>query len=223
MDPRNTVREGYDKVSRAYRGDTIAARDAQCYCDCADFLRTRLLTGSRVLDLGCGCGIPLAKELSKSHRVTGVDLSPVQIERARALVPNADFRCADMTQITMPNSWFDAVVALYSIIHVPLADQPGCFADVGRWLKPNGWLVCVVGHREWTGTEENWLGVPGATMFWSHADQATYHQWLTDNGFRVEPPRFIPEGRGGHTMFMAQKIANQVPAETACNRVLRLA
>ena len=46
-------------------------------------------------------------------------------------------------------------------------------------------------------------------MFWSHTDQHTYDWWLTDNGFHVKATRFIPEGSGGHTMFMAQRIANQ--------------
>jgi hypothetical protein len=66
-----------------------------------------------------------------------------------------------------------------------------------------------VGHRAWTGTEENWLDVPGGGMFWSHADEQTYARWLTENGFQIEATRFIPEGKGGHAMFMARKTANQ--------------
>ena len=52
-----------------------------------------------MLDLGCGNGVPVARELSARFAVTGVDLSPVQVERARALVPGARFVCADMTAV----------------------------------------------------------------------------------------------------------------------------
>jgi len=38
---------------------------------------------ARVLDLGCGNGVPVAKALAVGgHDVTGVDLSAVQVERA---------------------------------------------------------------------------------------------------------------------------------------------
>jgi len=48
-----------------------------------------LPSGDMVLDLGCGCGIPVAQELAQHFQVTGVDLSEVQIARARQLVPQA--------------------------------------------------------------------------------------------------------------------------------------
>lgn len=218
MNPKDIVREGYDKVSRAYRGDTFATKDDACYRQCIDMLLGNLADGSRVLDLGCGCGIPTTRELSLRHKVTGVDISPVQIERARSLVPSAEFVCADMTALTLPASGFDAVVSLYAIIHVPLEEQPNLFRKVSKWLKHGGWLLCTVGHRQWTGTEENWLGVPGGKMFWSHADQQTYERWLTDMSFRIEKTMFIPEGNGGHTALLAQNSANNASQPTSLTR-----
>jgi SAM-dependent methyltransferase len=135
--------------------------------------------------------------------VTGVDISPVQIERARELVPSAGFLCADMTEVSFPPGSFDAVLALYSIIHVPLEEQEGLFGKIARWMKAGGWLLCTVGHREWTGTEQNWLDVEGGTMYWSHADEATYRRWLEGSGFYIEERVFLPEGEGGHTAFLA--------------------
>ena len=39
--------------------------------------------GSRILDVGCGNGLPATRELALSHEVTGVDISEQQIARAR--------------------------------------------------------------------------------------------------------------------------------------------
>jgi len=215
MNPKDIVRDGYDKVSRAYRGDAFAPKDDPCHRQGIDLLLGNIADGSRVLDLGCGCGIPTTRELSMRHKVTGVDISPVQIQRARSLVPSAEFICADMTTLTLPACGFDAVVSLYAIIHVPLEEQPGLFLKISMCLKHGGWLLCTVGHRQWTGTEENWLGVPGGKMFWSHADQQTYERWLTDLGFRIEKTMFIPEGKDGHTNLLARYIANNAPQPTS--------
>ena len=64
-----------------------------------DLLEMRVREGVAVLDLGCGCGVPVARRLARRYAVTGVDLSPVQVERARTLVPNATFICADMAAL----------------------------------------------------------------------------------------------------------------------------
>jgi len=204
VNPKDLVKAGFDMVSHAYRGDTFDSRANPFYHDCLELLAGRLVAGSRVLDLGCGCGIPATEELSRRHRVTGVDISPVQVERARSLAPRAEFVCADMTAIVLPAGEFDAVLSLYAIIHIPVDEQPCMFGRIRNWLKPGGWFLCTVGHKAWTGTEENWLGVAGATMFWSHADQATYQTWLRNAGFRSETTRFVPEGDGGHSLFLAQ-------------------
>jgi ubiquinone/menaquinone biosynthesis C-methylase UbiE len=83
----------------------------------------RLPTNAAVLDLGCGCGVPVAHSLAQvGHTVTGVDFSEVQIRRARQLVPAATFIRADATTATFPAVSFDAVLCLYALIHMPLSE-----------------------------------------------------------------------------------------------------
>ena len=102
---------------------------------------------------------------AEDFAVTGVDISSVQIERARNFVPRAEFVCADMTEVDFPAESFAAIVSLYAIIHIPLDEQPALFAKLFEWLQPEGYLLVTVGNRAWTGVEENWLDVTGATMF----------------------------------------------------------
>ena len=201
-DPKAIVRHGYDLVSRAYRADDAGEG---AYAHWLDFLEARVRPPAKVLDLGCGCGVPVARRLAPRYEVTGVDLSPVQIDRARALVPGATFVCDDMTAIEFADAGVDAIVCLYALIHVPLAEQPGLLRNIGRWLRPGGVLVATVGHRAWTGIEKDWLGVPGGDMWWSHADAATYRGWLAHAGLVIELERFVPEGRGGHTLVVASR------------------
>ncbi|MFD0069801.1 methyltransferase domain-containing protein, partial [Streptomyces sp. NPDC127574] len=48
-----------------------------------------LAAGSRVLDLGCGTGVPTARQLSDAGlEVTGIDLSPGMVKLAGESVPD---------------------------------------------------------------------------------------------------------------------------------------
>lgn len=201
-DERDVVRRGYDALSYRYRADDA---DDGPYAPWLADLHPRLPAAAAVLDLGCGCGVPVARFLANAgHQVTGVDISDVQVERARRLVPTGTFVRADATRLTLPPMSFDAVVCLYALIHLPLADQPGLLDRIATWLRPGGWLLATVGHEAWTGTEENWLD-GRAAMWWSHADAATYRAWLRQAGLTIVAEDFIPEGAGGHALFWAQR------------------
>ena len=201
-DPKSIVRHGYDLVSRAYRADD--AEDGM-YADWLDTLETRVAPGSRILDLGCGCGVPVVRRLAPTYAVTGIDLSPVQIARARELVPRATFVCADMTTLRFPDESFSAITCFYALIHLPLAEQPILLGDIRRWLLPGGLFLATVGHGAWTGLEKDWLGIAGGDMWWSHADAGTYRRWFAEAGLRVELESFVPEGDGGHTLLLATR------------------
>lgn len=202
--PKDIVRQGYDKVSHAYRADDFDL-EGTGYQQYLGWLMPRLADGARVLDLGCGNGVPVARTLAERFQVTGIDLSPVQVERARALVPGAEFRVADMSSTGFPPEYFDAVVSFFAIIHVPVGEQVGLIGAIGAWLKPGGYFLASVGHKAWEGTEEDWRGVPGATMYWSHTDAATYKSWIRAAGMQIVEEGFLPEGDGGHAVLLAQK------------------
>ena len=200
-DPVALVRSGYNAISRTYRGDDDTAREYQPWLA---RLQESIPQGGPVLDLGCGCGIPVARALAAAgHRVTGVDISDVQVERARRLVPGAVFLRADATDTDFPPDSFDAVVCLYTLIHLPLDRQPLLLGSIARWLRPGGWLLAVTGQYAWTGTQGSWLGGT-APMWWSQADAATYRTWLTQAGLEVTRQQFVPEGDSGHALFWAR-------------------
>lgn len=202
IDERDLVRRGYDALSYHYRRDDA---DDGRYAPWLATLHTRLPAGAAVLDIGCGCGVPVARSLADAgHQVTGVDISDVQIERARRLVPSGTFIRVDATRLNLQPVSFDAVVCLYALIHMPLPEQPRLIGRIASWLRPGGWLLATVGHNAWTGTEDNWLDGP-APMWWSHTDAATYRSWLLHTNLMITSQEFIPEGAGGHTLFWAQR------------------
>jgi 2-polyprenyl-3-methyl-5-hydroxy-6-metoxy-1,4-benzoquinol methylase len=200
--PKDVVGRGYDALSYRYRGDADALEH---YATWLAQLQERVPPGGAVLDVGSGCGVPLARDLAAAgYAVTGVDLSAVQVERARRLVPTARFLHADAGEVSFPASSFDAVVSLYALIHMPLDEQPRLLRRIGRWLRPGGWLLATTGHHAWTGSEDNWLGGE-APMWWSQADAATYRAWIEQAGLSVVTEDLVPEGDGAHALFWARR------------------
>lgn len=203
---RDLVRRGYDAISRAYRSDAgerhaTSAEDLSLYRGWITELAELLPKGARVLDLGCGAGLPATGLLVRAgFDVLGVDFSAVQIARARELVPDATFVEADMTTWDTAAASFDAIASFYALIHVPLPDQRALFARIRRWLRPGGYFLAIVGYGAWTGVEE-YLGAP---MFWDHADVNTYLTWFREAGLEPIWNRFIPEGESGHALILAR-------------------
>jgi SAM-dependent methyltransferase len=181
--PKDVVGRGYDALSYRCRGDADALEH---YATWLAQLQERVPPGGAVLDVGSGGGVPLARDLAAAgYAVTGVDLSAVQVERARRLVPTARFLHADL-------------------IHMPLDEQPRLLRRIGRWLRPGGWLLATTGHHAWTGSEDNWLGGE-APMWWSQADAATYRAWIEQAGLSVVTEDLVPEGDGAHALFWARR------------------
>ncbi|MBD0695793.1 methyltransferase type 11 [Streptomyces sp. CBMA123] len=201
-DPKDLVRRGYDLLSVHY--ERVFNSETK-YGSWIEELLGRLPEAGTVLDVGCGTGVPVVRSLAAAgHRVTGVDISDVQVQRARELVPEAEFIRADATTLAFPSGTFDAVICLYALIHIPVEEQPALLKRIASWLRPGGWFLVTTGYRAWTGTDENWLG-GGAAMWWSHADADTNRSWLLQAGLEVSREEFVPEGDGGHILFWAQQ------------------
>ena len=160
------VAQGYDALGADYLEWVSAFVDPGRDRMLDEFM-ARLASGSRVLDLGCGPGLPSTRLLADRFEVTGVDISEVQLEAARRNVPRASFIQDDFMDVDFPPDSFDGVTAFYSIIHVPRDEQGQLFERVYRWLVPGGVFLATLGagdDPDWFG---DWLDVP---MFFSSHD-----------------------------------------------------
>jgi len=99
-----------------------------------------------VLDAGCGYGgssIWLAKNIG--CKVTGLNIVPFQINRARQFVQKqgledlVSFRKEDFARTSFPDASFDVVWGLESIVHAQ--NKLEVMTEFSRLLRPNGRLV----------------------------------------------------------------------------------
>jgi cyclopropane fatty-acyl-phospholipid synthase-like methyltransferase len=156
---REIVARGYDRVADDYEALESAEapwpRLTRVRAFAAD-----LAPGSRVLDVGCGNGLPATRELTLLHEVTGIDLSEEQIARARANVPAATFILGDAREVDLVAGAFDAIVALYLVDNVPRDDYPALFRRLHDLLKPGGRLLLSAEPGDDPWQPYTWLGVP---------------------------------------------------------------
>lgn len=97
--------------------------------------------GARVLDLGCAFGFG-TRLLAGRYEAYGHDLSLPYIERARRSVPSAVFTHGPADTVPYPDRYFDAVLLLDVLEHVP--DETAVVAEMARVLRPGGQLVLSV-------------------------------------------------------------------------------
>jgi cyclopropane fatty-acyl-phospholipid synthase-like methyltransferase len=183
MQPEDWIEASYDRMADHY----LRTKDLDDPVTVAalEQLATGLPGGARVLDLGCGAGVPATQWLATRFTVTGVDVSARQLELARRHAPEALLIKASMTAADFAPATFDAVVALYSIIHVPRTEHPSLLRRIHTWLKPGGLFLATWAIDAWEGQEDNWEGW-GAAMWWSHYDAETNLQMLREAGFHTD-------------------------------------
>ncbi|ADJ49640.1 methyltransferase type 11 [Amycolatopsis mediterranei S699] len=191
---RRIVESGYDSVAERYLEWSARIADDPRSRFLGE-LTGRLDDGARVLDLGCGAGVPSTAALAGRHDVLGVDLSAAQLALARRNVPGARFERGDMTALSFPDGSFAAVTAFYSVLHVPREEHGGLFARIAAWLRPGGWFLAALGCSEANGVEAGWLGAP---MFFSSHSPAENRRLLEAAGFTLEVDEIVtmrePEG-----------------------------
>ena len=149
------------------------------------------LTGTRVLDIGCGIGgadVHLAT--LGPARVVGIDIEPDLIHkcevlaRKRGLDGMCTFRTVEPGPLPFADTTFDVVFSKDSIIHVP--DKSALAHDVYRVLKPGGWFAAsdwLCGYADQPSPEMQ-AYVEAEGLDFELADAATYEAALLDAGFR---------------------------------------
>jgi cyclopropane fatty-acyl-phospholipid synthase-like methyltransferase len=175
------VAQGYDRVADEYAALESAHVPWPRLGRVKAFI-AGLPDGSRVLDLGCGNGVPATRVIAQRHVVTGVDISPEQIARAKSNIPAASFHCADAREIDFAQGSFDAVVALYLIDNIPAQDYPSLFRKLAGWLKPGGRILLCAEPGNDPGRTYEWLGVP---MFINTLPASEVAAMLEDASLRV--------------------------------------
>ncbi|KAL1871172.1 hypothetical protein Daus18300_004917 [Diaporthe australafricana] len=148
-----------------------------------------------VLELGCGAALTSTKTLLSVPGVNVVanDMSAAQIESAKKNLSKfsetakdrVTWNEGDMMQLAFPDNSLDALVGLYSLIHLPREEQSELVARAFRWLRPGGhMLVNFTSGADEANINPNWLAEKG-WMFWSGWGPENTAEIVKGAGFQI--------------------------------------
>lgn len=137
----DSLKSTYDLVAGDYAAHIFEElKDKPFDCVLLDELAARA-GGGVICDLGCGPGHVARYLHERGANVIGIDLSPGMIERARAITPDVPFEAGDMRALDASDGAWQAIVAFYSIVHIPREELAGVFREMNRVLAPGGALL----------------------------------------------------------------------------------
>jgi len=187
----------YDLIADWYSGDrgrTVGVPEALA-------LASRLSEHSRILDVGCGNGVPITEALvAAGHRVIGLDSSSGMLARFRINLPDTALVRADCRACPFLDSAFDAAISWGMLFHLTRAAQAVALANVSRVLKPGAPFLFTA--AEIADADDN--GITGTMngVTFNYYAVADYASLLREHGFVLVD---VHDDPGVSTYFLARK------------------
>lgn len=137
---------------------------------------TDLVSGKRVLDVGCAYGYLTDILKTRGVNVSGIDISTWAIGQAQTLFPSLDFTEGDFLSSGFSNNTFDLAVTCGTIECMNTDAEIGNFlSEMRRVTKPNGIMYALIDYNRSDPIYQNktaaeWLtameaGLPGPFTF----------------------------------------------------------
>lgn len=156
-EPHDTVQQQYDEVQGDGRYEEGMARMALYHHHCQDPVIFRTLgdiRGKSLLDLACGDGFYTRRFRTEcgADPVMGIDLSPKQIERARAIEQREpagiEYRVGDVTSLKLERR-FDIVTAIHLLHYLEnAAELTAALRGIHETLNDGGQFVTMIANPE---------------------------------------------------------------------------
>ena len=143
---------------------------------------------AKVLDLCCGAGQATQELVKHFQNVTGLDASPIAIQRAKRNVPQANYVEAFAEKMPFSDRSFDLVITNTAMHEMDREQLQQIIQEVHRILSPEGQFIIIDFHRPTNPLF--WL--PVAAFLWLFETETAWelintdlHQVLSQSGFTV--------------------------------------
>ncbi|MEU9099138.1 class I SAM-dependent methyltransferase [Streptomyces sp. NPDC048361] len=183
------TRTSYDTVAASYADHLRDAIADEPYLRAVLALFAELVRdagGGTVADVGCGPGRVTAHLGELGVDALGVDLSPGMIDVARRDHPALRFEVGSMTDLPLADASVAAVLAFWSLIHIPDEAIPGVFAEFHRVTPPGAPLLLGFHLGDETRLKTQGYGGHPMKVHIHLRRPAHVTAWLHDAGFTVE-------------------------------------
>lgn len=209
MDRRKAiVRDAYDAVAVAWGEKRRETPMPTWECTWTNRFLAALPTGGRVLDLGCGVGVPILRNLAAlGHQAVGVDFSWSSLRQARSFCRGVPLIRADLAEVEFVSGSFNGAIAFDSIWHVPRQEHSTVFASMRRWIIDGGMALLTLAAAP-EGDGELFTELLGARIYYDALPEAESLQLLRTAGFSIVDHHLAPVSEAdpsrGHLIILAR-------------------
>jgi predicted TPR repeat methyltransferase len=187
----------YERHARAFDAERARSLFERGWLD---FFRSVAGPAASVLDLGCGMGEPMARNLIESaHPVTGVDSAPAMIALCRERFPSETWIVADMRELNL-GARFGGILAWDSFFHLTPEDQRAMFAVFRRHAARGAALMFTSGPL----CGEAIGSFRGEALYHASLDADEYMALLNAHGFEIVAHVVEDATCGGHTVWLSR-------------------
>jgi SAM-dependent methyltransferase len=160
-----------------------------------------LRAGAAVLDIGCGSGLPIARELiRRGFDITGVDGTPTMLAQFQHNLPGVAAHLADMRQLFLERR-FAGLLAWDSFFHLSPEDQRGMFPRFQAHAAPGAALMFTSGDAEGEAIGD----LEGDPLYHGSLNPEEYRSLLAAAGFTVIAYTAQDPACGDRTIWLAQQ------------------
>ena len=139
-----------------------------------------LRSGAPVIELACGGGYPITRDLSAAGlRLWAVDSSPTLVAKFKSRFPAIPVQCAKVQESDFFNRTYEGAIAIGLVFLLSESDQSTLIGRVSRILVPGGRFLFTAPIESGAWTDMN-----TALECWSPG-QASYEEYLREAGLRV--------------------------------------
>ncbi|MFF3784488.1 class I SAM-dependent methyltransferase [Streptomyces sp. NPDC001933] len=200
------TRSSYDTVAVSYADQLREAIAGEPYLRAALALFADMVHaagGGPVADVGCGPGHVTAHLHELGVDAFGIDLSPGMIDVARSDHPGLRFEVGTMTDLPLADASVTALLAFWSLIHVPDDEIPAVLGHFRRVVRPGGPLLLGFHVGDESRLKTQGYGGHPMHVHVHRRQPARLTDWLCDAGFTVEAQWLLDldESRPGAVLF----------------------
>ncbi|MEA3430243.1 MAG: class I SAM-dependent methyltransferase [Nanoarchaeota archaeon] len=180
---RKLVKQGYNKgnYEKFYNRESSKLTSFDKFM--CDELISRLDNNSKILDFGCGIGLPHDKYFVKNKiRLTGIDISEKHIELAKKNVKDAKYMVGDFFSKEIKGK-FNAIISFFAIFHIPRTEHKKLFSRMNYLLKSKGYILITLGAESMKcAVNPDFVGAP---MAWSSYSVENNKKLISEAGFKI--------------------------------------
>ncbi|WP_222166790.1 class I SAM-dependent DNA methyltransferase [Edaphocola aurantiacus] len=190
QDDKQPTFDAWNKVAALYESRFM---DLDIYNDSYDIFLGLLPQSATVLELACGPGNVTRYLLQ--HRpdleLTGIDIAPNMIERARHNNPKAVFETGDIRAIKNRTDRYQAIICGFGLPYLSPEETAALFADSAGLTAKEGvlYISFVPGDPSLSGLQ---TGSSGDQMYFYYHDPLMIEQQLLGAGWPIHHKLHVP-------------------------------